>query len=303
MCDNPDFRVNFFPMQPLFYCRYGCGKKDRRNQNLSTCRTWRIKGLLFALAYYLNKLSKSYIIMKNAIVSHAILFVALLLPSCSSGQFLEKVNEALNTTGSGGFTEVEAANAIKEALIQGTGKSVDIVSALDGYFKNPEIKIPFPPEAANVESKLRAIGLGSEVDKAILSINRAAEDAAKEAAPIFIAAIKNMTIADAIGIVKGNQNAATLYLSKTTGVELKRKFSPVIKNSLDKVNATRYWTDIMNAYNKIPFVQKMNPDLSAYVTDKAIEGLFVMVAKEELKIRKDPVARTTELLRKVFGNQ
>lgn len=241
--------------------------------------------------------------MKNAIISHAILFVALLLPSCSSGQFLEKVNEALNTTGSGGFTEVEAAGAIKEALIQGTGKSVDIVSALDGYFKNPEIKIPFPPEAANVESKLRAIGLGSEVDKAILSINRAAEDAAKEAAPIFIAAIKNMTIADAIGIVKGNQNAATLYLSKTTGAELKRKFSPVIKNSLDNVNATRYWTDIMNTYNKIPFVQKMNPDLSAYVTDKAIEGLFVMVAKEELKIRKDPVARTTELLRKVFGNQ
>ncbi len=149
-----------------------------------------------------------------------------------------------------------------------------------------------------VESKLRAIGLGSQVDKAILSINRAAEDAAKEAEPIFVSAITGMSISDAIGIVRGEENAATQYLKKTTSAELKTKFQPVIKSSLDKVDATKYWTDLINTYNKIPLVQKMNPDLAAYVTDQAIAGLFVMIAKEELKIRKDPVARTTELLKR-----
>jgi hypothetical protein len=172
----------------------------------------------------------------------------------------------------------------------------------DGYFKNMEIKIPFPPEAANIENKLRAVGLGSQVDKAVLSINRAAEDAAKEAKPIFVSAITGMSIMDAIGIVKGSDNAATQYLQKTTSPELITKFRPVIQSSLDKVNATKYWTDVINTYNKIPLVQRMNPDLAAYVTDQAIEGLFVMIAKEELKIRKDPVARTTEILRKVFGS-
>jgi hypothetical protein len=235
------------------------------------------------------------------IMHYVLVLLVLIFPSCTSGQFLEKVNKAINT-GSGNFSEADAAGAIREALIKGAGESVDIVAVMDGYFKNPEIKIPFPPEATIVESKLRAVGMGSQVDKAILSINRAAEDAAKEATPIFVAAIKNMSIRDAIGIVKGKDNAATAYLKATTSPELKLKFSPVIKSSLDKVNATRYWSDLINAYNKIPLVQKMNPDLTAYVTDRAIEGLFVMVAKEELKIRKDPVARTTELLRKVFGS-
>jgi hypothetical protein len=228
--------------------------------------------------------------------------LVLAMPSCSNAQFLKKVSKALNSTTSGaGFTESEAAEAIKEALIKGTGESVNIVSVVDGYFGNPEIKIPFPPEAANVESKLRSVGLGGQVDKAILSINRAAEDAAKEAKPIFVAAVKGMSITDAINIVKGKENAATEYLRKSTSPELIAKFKPVIKTSLDKVNATKYWTDVIGTYNKIPLVQKMNPDLTAYVTDQAIAGLFVMIAKEELKIRKDPVARTTELLKKVFG--
>jgi hypothetical protein len=230
------------------------------------------------------------------------LFLTLLLPSCTNAQFLKKVSKALGTTTTGGFTESEAAQGIKEALIKGTGEGVNIVSVIDGYFGNPAIKIPFPPDARNVESKLRSVGLGNQVDKAILSINRAAEDAAKEAKPIFVSAITGMSIMDAIGIVRGTDNAATQYLQKTTSVELKSKFQPVIKNSLDKVDATKYWTDLINTYNKIPLVQKMNPDLAAYVTDKAVEGLFVMIAKEELKIRKDPLARTTELLKKVFGN-
>ncbi len=240
--------------------------------------------------------------MKKNYQIFTIIFLIALLPSCSNAQFLKKVSKAISTNSPSGFTESEAADGIKEALIKGTTEGVSFVSVLDGYFGNPEIKIPFPPEAANMESKLRAIGMGNQVDKAVLSINRAAEDAAKEAKPIFIAAIKGMSIRDAIGIVRGQENAATLYLKNTTTPELKIKFQPVIKASLDKVNATKYWTDIINAYNKIPLVQKMNPDLTAYVTDKAINGLFIMIAKEELKIRKDPVARTTELLKKVFGN-
>jgi hypothetical protein len=239
--------------------------------------------------------------MKSGILIFAtVLFV--LLPSCTNAQFLKKVSKAINSTSTGSFTESEAADGIKEALIKGTSESVNVVSLIDGYFGNPEIKIPFPPEAAQIESRLRAVGLGNEVDKAILSINRAAEDAAKEAKPIFVAAIKGMTIKDAINIVKGSDNAATQYLSKTTTPELKLKFQPVIKASLDKVNATKYWSDLITAYNKIPLVQKMNPDLVSYATDRAIQGLFVMIAREELKIRKDPVARTTELLKKVFGS-
>jgi hypothetical protein len=212
------------------------------------------------------------------------------------------LKEAQKILGSTGFTEKDAADAIKEALSNGTNNSVSIVSKVDGYFKNPEIKIPFPQDAKVVESKLRAVGLNKPVDDVILSINRAAEDAAKQAAPIFLAAIKGMTITDAINIVKGDKDAATKYLKKSTSKELRAKFKPVIKASLEKVNATKYWSTAINAYNKIPMVKKMNPNLTDYVTGKAIDGLFVMIAKEELKIRQDPVARTTDLLKKVFGN-
>jgi len=241
--------------------------------------------------------------MTNKFQFYTTILLIFILPSCSNAQFLKKINKAVNEVTSGGYTDSEAAQGIKEALIKGTDESVSVVSLVDGYFGNPQIKIPFPPEAVKIESKLRAVGMGSQVDKAVLSINRAAEDAAKEAKPIFVAAIKGMSIRDAIGIVKGKENAATLYLKSTTSPELKIKFQPVIKISLDKVNATKYWGDLINTYNKIPLVEKMNPDLTAYVTDRAIEGLFVMIAKEELKIRKDPVARTTELLRKVFGSK
>jgi hypothetical protein len=240
--------------------------------------------------------------MKRGLYLLIAAILIMLTPSCSNAQFLKKVSKSLNSATTIGFTESEAADGIKEALVKGTGESVTLVSAIDGYFGNPEIKIPFPPEAVNIETKLRAVGLGNLVDKTILSINRAAEDAAKEAKPIFVSAIKGMSIMDAIGIVKGENNAATLYLQKTTTPDLKARFQPVIKTSLDKVDATKYWTDAISAYNKIPLVQKMNPDLASYVTDQAINGLFVMIAKEEIKIRKDPLARTTELLKKVFGN-
>ena len=136
-----------------------------------------------------------------------------------------------------------------------------------------------------------------------MTLNRGAEDAAKEAKPIFISAIRSMTIQDAWGILKGEQDAATQYLKRTTSAQLKEKFSPVIQNSLDKVNATKYYGDLVGTYNKIPFVDKVNPDLNDYATDKAIEGLFVMVANEEKDIRQNPMARTTDLLKRVFGAQ
>jgi hypothetical protein len=216
-------------------------------------------------------------------------------------QFLDDVRKMV-IQDKGGLTEKDAVNGIREALVKGTGESVKIVSRIDGYFGNPEIKIPFPENARTIESKLRAIGLGNKVDEVILSLNRAAEDAAKSAEPVFVAAIKNMSISDAIQIVKGKNDAATQYLSRTTSPELKSKFYPVIKTSLDKVEATRLWEDVIKTYNQIPFVTKQNPDLTGYVTDKAIAGLFLMIAKEELKIRQNPVARTSEILRKVFGN-
>jgi len=203
--------------------------------------------------------------------------------------------------GRGGLTEKDAVAGIKEALVKGTGESVALVSKINGFFLNPEIKIPFPENARTIESNLRAIGLGSKVDEVILTINRAAEDAAKSAQPIFVAAITGMNISDALQIVGGKNDAATQYLAKTTTPELKAKFSPIIKSSLEKVDATRIWAELITAYNQIPFITKQNPDLTGYVTDKAINGLFTMIAKEELKIRQDPVARTTELLKKVFG--
>lgn len=227
--------------------------------------------------------------------------IAIFCLQYTDAQFLKDAKKLLNSKNKG-LTEKDAADGIKEALVNGTGESVKAVSVLNGYWGNPEIKIPFPAEARDMESKLRTIGMGKKVDEFNESMNRAAEKAATEAKPIFISAIKEMTVKDAINIVRGPDNAATMYLKNTTSPQLIDKFKPVIKSSLDNVNATKYWGDLISIYNKIPLVKKMNPDLTAYVTGKAIDGLFVMIAKEELKIRKDPVARTSELLKKVFGN-
>lgn len=233
-----------------------------------------------------------------------ILFVAAILGACTSAQIsqtLSGVNQTLG--GEKALTTNEVGEGLKEALIKGISSGSDMASQLDGYFKNPEIKIPFPPEVKKVEDKLRQLGLGNKVDEFVMTLNRGAEDAAKEAKPIFISAIRQMTIEDAWGILKGEENAATNYLKRTTSAQLKEKFSPVIQNSLDKVNATRYYGDVTNTYNKIPFVEKVNPDLNSYATDKAIEGLFLMIAKEEKNIRQDPMARTSELLKRVFSQQ
>lgn len=198
-------------------------------------------------------------------------------------------------------TSLEISSGLKQALEIGTAKGADQLSARDGFLGNLAVKILFPPEAQKVESTLRSIGLSSLADNVILSLNRAAEDAAKEAKPIFISAIKQMTIADATNILLGNKDAATQYFKRVTTTQLMEKFSPVINNSLNKVGATKYWTDAASAYNKIPLVKPVTTDLSSYVTQKAIEGMFVQVAQEELKIRDNISARSTTLLQKVFG--
>ncbi|SHN25926.1 DUF4197 domain-containing protein [Mucilaginibacter sp. OK098] len=198
-------------------------------------------------------------------------------------------------------SSLDMGNALKQALQQGTAKSSDQLSAVNGYFGNAAIKILFPPQAQKAEKTLRGLGLGKLCDNVILSLNRAAEDAAKQAKPIFITAIKHMSIQDVSNILLGNQDAATQYFKKTTTDQLTGAFKPVIQGSLDKTNATKYYSQAAGEYNKIPFVGKMNPDISAYVTQKAIDGLFFEIALEELNIRKNIGARSTPLLQKVFA--
>ncbi|GIV36798.1 MAG: hypothetical protein KatS3mg032_1177 [Cyclobacteriaceae bacterium] len=228
--------------------------------------------------------------------------VLLCLLGCTSvqlSQTLGEINKSLG--GDAAITAAEVAEGLREALIQGISKGSEQVSKTDGYFKNPEIKIPFPADAKKVENTLRDLGLGNEVDRFILTLNRGAEEAAKEAKPIFIQAIRSMTIDDAWAILKGESDAATRYLKRTTAAQLHEKFRPVIQRTLNQVNATRYYSELVNRYNQIPLVEKVNPNLDEYATEKAIEGLFVMIAKEEKLIREDPVARTTDLLKRVFG--
>ena len=224
-----------------------------------------------------------------------------MLGPCTSTDILQAVNDVIQTPPA--LSESDIAAGLKEALVKGTGTGTATASKLDGYFKNPRLKIPFPPEITKVETKLRQLGMNGLVDDFILSLNRGAEKAATEAKPIFVDAITSMTVKDAWGILRGEDDAATDYLRRTTSNSLKAAFKPVIKTSLDAVDATKYFTKIVNTYNKIPLIEKVNPNLEDYATDKAMFGLFLLIEDEERKIRKDPVARTTELLKKVFAQQ
>lgn len=242
--------------------------------------------------------------MKNTFnIAFSVLFISSSAIAQDFGKLKQKVTETVKTeTGSGSsLTEGEVANGLKEALTNGIEKGVAQLSKPDGYFKDAQIKIPLPDEAKMVESKLRQIGQGEQVDQAIESLNRAAEDAASGAKDLFVNAIKNMTVTDAMGLLKGNDDAATRFLEKSTRDALVEKFRPIIKISLDKVGATKHWNTIFTTYNKIPLVTKVNPDLEVYATNKAIDGLFIQIAKQELEIRKNPGARVTDLLKKVFG--
>lgn len=233
---------------------------------------------------------------------HCLFIFSFLVSSCSSSfQIPQAVTDAVQANRP--LTDDEVGRGLKEALSVGIAKGATEASQKDGFYQNSLIRIAFPPEVKKVESTLRSVGLGSMVDDFVLSLNRAAEDASQQAKPIFLDAIKRLTIRDVWGILTGGKDAATQYLKRTTSEQLKIAFTPTIQASLDKVNATKYYSDVMGAYNRIPTVQKVSPDLTGYATQKTIDGLFMLVAQEEANIRENPIARTTELLRRVFARQ
>ncbi len=231
-------------------------------------------------------------------------FAAVCIHSDAQGLkgLLKKAKDAV--TNPGGLSNEDIVAGLKEALVVGSQKGSNTLSQVDGFFANAALKILLPPEAQKMENTLRKLGFGKQVDNAIVSMNRAAEDACKSAAPIFGNAVKQMNFQDALGILKGSDTAATGYLRGKTSLELTNAFRPVIEESLKKVDATKYWNTLITSYNKVNFLgggQKINPDLSAYVTDKALSGIFTQVAIEEKNIRKDPLARTSDILKKVFA--
>ena len=222
------------------------------------------------------------------------------VPSLSYAQL--KFPKLLSRKSSSGFTQEEAGQGIKEALVQGVTNAVLNLNKTDGFFGNQLYKLLLPPDALKIENTLHSAGMGAQVDKAILAINRGAEDAVGFAKPIFADAIKEMTIIDAINIVRGPKDAATQYFKQKTTEKLITAFTPSVKSSLDKANATKYYGDIVTTYNNFPTTfKKINPDLTSYVVGKAVDALFDQVAKEEANIRTNPLARTTAILNKVFG--
>jgi hypothetical protein len=219
-----------------------------------------------------------------------------------SAQF--KLPKILSKNSSSGVTENEAGQGIKEALTQGVTNAVLNLNKTDGFFGSEFYKMLLPPDAKKMEATLRKMGMGDQVDKAILSINRGAEDAVAFAKPIFLDAIKEMTLTDALNIVKGNKDAATQYFKQKTSAKLTEAFSPSVQSSLDKVEATKHYSTIVTTYNKLPTTfNKMNPDLTSYVVGRAVDALFDQVAKEEENIRANPAARVTDILKKVFGGK
>ena len=244
------------------------------------------------------------------------LFLLLLLPifSFAQGGLLDQIKKDvqkevqkvvpvdLNTL-NGATVNVDIAAGLKEALNNGIEKQVTKLTATDGFYKNEMVKILLPEELQKVDDALRKAGLSSLANKGLVMLNRAAEDATKEATPIFVDAVKNMSFTDAKNILMGNESAATSYLQTNTNSQLYAKFNPVIKNSFTKVGADKVWATIIKKYNSLPMVKKVNPDLTDYTTNKALEGVFKMIGVEEKNIRADIKARTTPLLQQVFAMQ
>ncbi|MEO6914282.1 MAG: DUF4197 domain-containing protein [Chitinophagaceae bacterium] len=217
------------------------------------------------------------------------------------GGLLKKANTILNKSGNGSsLSSDEIVKGLKEALSLGAQKSAGKLSSVDGFLKDAAVKILLPDDVKKLEPKIRALGLGKYFDQAITSMNRAAEEASKTASPIFISAVKKMTIQDALGILKGNDTAATTYLKNTTSNELTNSFRPVIDSAMKKVNATKYWSELATVYNRFS-PQPLTTDLNEYVTSRALKGMFYYVGEEEKKIRENPAARVSDVLKKVFG--
>jgi len=228
--------------------------------------------------------------------------VVLVLAGCSEKDLRQAYEIVSASAEEVPLTSAEVVAALKDSLSRGISKGALIASAKNGYYGNPRLKIPFPTEVQKVEEALRKIGFGKDVDRFVMQLNRGAEKAAAKSKPIFIKAITSMTIRDAFDILNGAEDAATQYLIRTTGDDLREQFLPVVSDTLQETSATRYYGDIVNKYNQLPFVNDVDPDLEAYATDRAIAGLFVLIADEEASIRANPAARTTKLLRRVFGS-
>jgi len=233
--------------------------------------------------------------------------IAIILLGCSQQQIqrtLGDVNDIL-TGDQSTLTTGEVASGLKEALVKGTNYAVDFSGVKDGFYKNPRLFIPFPEEAEKVKEAALKLGLQNQVNKFEETLNRAAEQAVKEAKPIFVNAITSMTVEDAFGLLKGGDNAATDYLRRKTSAELFNKFQPKVNDAVQQVELTKYWNPLANAYNtatQFTGGQKVEPDLTEYVTNRSIDGLFKLIADEEKNIRDNPGARVTELLKKVFGS-
>jgi hypothetical protein len=225
-------------------------------------------------------------------------FISFFLFSCAE---MQQVLSQMPQTGTNGMIDI--SGGLKEALNNGISKQVSKLTATDGFYKNEAVKILLPEELRKVDTGLRRVGLSSLADEGLKVLNRAAEDAVKEATPIFVDAVRNMSFADARGILMGNESSATTYLQNSTSTSLYGKFNPVIKSSFSKVGADKVWQNIITKYNSIPLVSKVNPDLTDYVTNQAMKGVFKMVAVEEKNIRTNISARTSPLLLKVFALQ
>jgi hypothetical protein len=235
-----------------------------------------------------------------------IITILLFIPLISTAQFKEliKLGKDKATTATGGkAVKMDISAGLKEALNNGITKQVSKLTAVDGFYKNEAVKILLPSELQKVDKTLRKMGMGDLADKGLKVLNRAAEDAVKEATPLFVDAVKKITISDAKTILMGNEDAATAYLQSATSEALYSKFSPVIETSLSKVGADAIWKNIINQYNMIPLVSKVNPDLKDYVTQKAMQGVFKMIAVEEKEIRTNLGARSSNTLKKVFALQ
>jgi len=229
---------------------------------------------------------------------YSILFL-LILTSCAE---LQQVVSQL-PQGTPGLGNAEIGSGLRQALDFGIDKQVTKLTQKDGFFKNELVKILLPDELKKVDKTLRDIGLGNLADEGLKVLNRAAEDAVKEATPIFVDAVKEITFADAKNILLGTDNSATQYLTQKTQTNLYTKFHPVIQNSFSKVGADQIWTNLINKYNTLPFTNNVNPDLTDYVTNEALKGVYSMIAVEEKEIRTKLASRTTDLLRKVFALQ
>jgi hypothetical protein len=234
-----------------------------------------------------------------------LVILLLFIPLISAAQFKDLIKKATDKAASvsGTSSGLDIAAGLKEALNKGVTEQVSKLTKADGFYKNEAVKILMPEELVKVDQALRKIGMSSLADDGIKALNRAAEDAVKEATPIFVSAIKNMSITDAKGILLGADNSATSYLQTNTTTALYSKFNPVVKTSIGKVGADVVWGKIITKYNSLPFVSKVNPDITDYITNKALEGVFKMITVEEKDIRTNLNSRTSDVLKKVFALQ